>query len=163
MVHLIDKASQGASSWDDLVCMGWSILVNNNEINRMFILLKFCEIKDQRNDSNMVRLFRLLLDLVITENIPAYKIEDFSEIGHSMLINELKITIPNGTYGLKELIVMKGIFADSNDLKIIISQQISNYDFKDLEIKNIFRSSWVDSVVSGNTDESFENWYKALK
>ena len=53
---------------------------------------------------------------------------------------------------------MKGIFADSNDLKIIISQQISNYDFKDLEIKNIFRSSWVDSVVSGNTDESFENW-----
>ena len=163
MVHLIDKASQGASSWDDLVCMGWSILVNNNEINRMFILLNFCEINDQRNDSNMVRLFRLLLDLVITENIPAYKIEDFSEIGHSMLINELKITIPNGTYGLKELIVMKGIFADSNDLKIIISQQISNYDFKDLEIKNIFRSSWVDSVVSGNTDESFENWYKALK
>ena len=163
MVHLIDKSSQGASSWDDLVCMGWSILVNNNEINRMFILLNFCEIKDQRNDSNMVRLFRLLLDLVITENIPAYKIEDFSGIGHSMLINELKIKIPNGTYDLKELIVMKGIFADSNDLKIIISQQISNYDFKDLEIKNIFRSSWVDSVVSGNTDESFENWYKALK
>ena len=75
MVHLIDKASQGASSWDDLVCMGWSILVNNNEINRMFILLNFCEINDQRNDSNMVRLFRLLLDLVITENIPLIRLK----------------------------------------------------------------------------------------
>jgi len=158
MMHLRDKVSQGSSSGADLVCMGWSILVNNNEINRMFILLNFCEIKEQ----NMLRLFRLLLDLVITENIPAYKIEDFSEIGHKTLIDELKVTIPYGTYDLKELIIMKGIFADSNDLKIIISQKIGNYDFKDLEIKDILRSSWVDSVVSGNTDESFENWCKNI-